>query len=288
MIAEIDTARIGLSFTAGLIAAINPCGFVLLPTYLMYFLGMENLRPGVERSSIPRALKVSLAVSAGFMTVFLGIGIAFRLGSQWTVDHADWLSLFVGIGLVVLGVAMLFGYRLPLTTPKLDVQTTGEGKDRSVRAMYLFGLAYAVASIGCTIGPFIGTVLGGFSAAGWATGAISVLVYGLGMAVLITGLTVTLALANTAMLSVLRRGMTWFETIAGIFVLLTGLYLTWYWYRSIAGEAGDGLVNAAEGWQSRLAEFVRDHQWWVVSLAALMVVAAITASQYLARRQPRS
>ena len=60
-------ARLATSFTTGLLAAVNPCGFVLLPTYLVYFLGMENLRPGAERSSIGRALAVSLSVSAGFI-----------------------------------------------------------------------------------------------------------------------------------------------------------------------------------------------------------------------------
>ena len=45
-------ARFATSFTAGLLAAVNPCGFVLLPTYLLYFLGMENLRPGAERTSV--------------------------------------------------------------------------------------------------------------------------------------------------------------------------------------------------------------------------------------------
>jgi cytochrome c-type biogenesis protein len=280
----LDTARIGLSFTAGLLAAINPCGFVLLPTYLMYFLGMENLRPGAERGSVPRALKVSLAVSAGFMTIFVALGVAFRMGSQWLVDHADWISLGIGLALVVLGVAMLFGYQLPMTTPKLDVQTTGEGRDRSVRAMYLFGLAYAIASIGCTIGPFIGTVLGGFSASGWATGAISLLLYGLGMATLITGLTVTLALANTALLKVLRHGMTWFETLAGIFVLLTGLYLTWYWYNGLTDRLDDDLVGAAESWQNDLANFVREHQWWIVGVAGVVVIGAVAANQFLTRR----
>ena len=54
--------RIPLSFTYGLLAAVNPCGFVLLPTYLLYFLGMENLRPGAERTSVRRALAVSLSV----------------------------------------------------------------------------------------------------------------------------------------------------------------------------------------------------------------------------------
>ena len=65
--------RLATSFTAGLLAAINPCGFVLLPTYLVYFLGMENLRPGAERASVLRALKVSFAVSAGFMSHALSL-----------------------------------------------------------------------------------------------------------------------------------------------------------------------------------------------------------------------
>ena len=138
--------RLATSFTAGLLAAINPCGFVLLPTYLVYFLGMENLRPGAERASVLRALKVSIAVSAGFMTIFVVIGAATKLSTNWLVEKAQWLSLAIGVGLVALGIAMLFGYRLPFTTPKLDV---GE-RDRSVRSMYVFGIAYAVASMGCT------------------------------------------------------------------------------------------------------------------------------------------
>ena len=42
----------GLSFLKGLVAAINPCAFVLLPTYLAYFLGIEGGRPGDQRSTI--------------------------------------------------------------------------------------------------------------------------------------------------------------------------------------------------------------------------------------------
>ena len=38
----------GLSFLRGMVAAVNPCGFVLLPTYLMYFLGLQGVRPGTQ------------------------------------------------------------------------------------------------------------------------------------------------------------------------------------------------------------------------------------------------
>ncbi len=274
--------RLATSFTAGLLAAINPCGFVLLPTYLVYFLGMENLRPGAERASVPRALKVSAAVSAGFMSIFVVIGAVTKLSTNWLVEKAQWPALVIGVSLVVLGVAMLFGYRLPYTTPKLDVGK----RDRSVRSMYVFGLAYAVASIGCTIAPFTGVVLGSFSTKGLTTGIAAIALYGIGMALVVTGLTVTLALANTALLRILRRGMVWFEQVAGILLILTGMYLTWYWYSSITDGTGGEVVGRATSWNDKLANFVQDHQSAVVWVGVAVIVAAVVTAFTMQRKEP--
>ena len=41
----------GLSFLRGLVATVNPCGFILLPTYLMFFLGLQGQHPG-ERGPV--------------------------------------------------------------------------------------------------------------------------------------------------------------------------------------------------------------------------------------------
>jgi cytochrome c biogenesis protein CcdA len=275
--------RLSLSFTTGLIAAVNPCGFVLLPTYLIYFLGMENLRPGAERASIPRALKVSLAVSGGFLSVFIVIGTVTKLSTSWFLNNAEWISLPIGVALVALGIAMLFGYRLPFTTPKLDI---GQ-RDRTVRSMYVFGLAYAVASIGCTIGPFLGTVLGSFSTRGLRTGVAAIALYGLGMALVVTGLTVTLAFANTALLRALRRGMDWFEQAAGVLLILTGVYLCWYWYSNITDHSGT-VVTRTTGWSADLSNFVTEHQTAVVTVAVVVIGAAVVAAFRSQRRQPTS
>ncbi|HEY7625594.1 MAG TPA: cytochrome c biogenesis CcdA family protein [Ilumatobacteraceae bacterium] len=276
-------ARLATSFTAGLLAAINPCGFVLLPTYLVYFLGMENVRGATpERASMLRAVTVSLAVSAGFMSIFVVIGAITKLSTDWFVDKAQWLSLAIGACLFVLGIAMLFGYRLPFTTPRLDLGR----HDRSVRSMFVFGLAYAVASIGCTITPFTGVVLGSFSTRGVRTGIIAVGLYGIGMALVVTALTVTLAFANTALLRVLRRGMAWMEQAAGVLLILTGLYLCWYWYSSITDGTGGTVVAKAGDWQSRLSGFVEDHQSAVVTIGSIIVAAAIVAALSLQRREP--
>ncbi|MGZ4724458.1 MAG: cytochrome c biogenesis CcdA family protein [Ilumatobacteraceae bacterium] len=275
-------ARLATSFTAGLVAAINPCGFVLLPTYLVYFLGMENLRPGAERASMLRAVKVSLAVSAGFMSIFVVIGAVSKLSTYWFVDRAQWVSLLIGICLFALGIAMLFGYRVPFTTPHLDIRR----RDRSVRSMYVFGLAYAVASIGCTITPFTGIVLGSFSTKGLRTGISAIALYGIGMALVVTGLTVTLAFANTALLHVLKRGMAWVEQAAGVLMILTGLYLVWYWYSSITNGSGGTVVAKAAGWQNRLSTFVQEHQSMIVLLGSLVIVAALVTALRLQRREP--
>lgn len=271
--------RLATSFSAGLLAAVNPCGFVLLPTYLLYFLGMENTRPGAQRSSVRRALAVSLAVSGGFMTVFVIIGTIVKLSSNWLVAKSSWLSLAFGVLLIIFGIAMLFGYRLPFTTPKLDI---GQ-RDRTVASMYVFGIAYAIASLGCTIGPFLGTVLGGFSTDGVATGIAAIALYGVGMALLVTGLTVTLAFANTALLRVLRKGMAWFEYVSGVFVLLTGVYLTWYWYSSLTEQFDGEVINTAESWQSRLQNWINMNESAVVTSAVVVILFAILLSVRLKR-----
>jgi cytochrome c-type biogenesis protein len=277
-------ARLATSFTAGLLAAINPCGFVLLPTYLVYFLGMENLRPGTERASVLRALKVSTAVSAGFMSVFVLIGAITKLSTNWFVEKAEWPSLVIGLALVVLGISMLFGYRLPFTTPKLDVGK----RDRSVPSMYIFGIAYAIASIGCTIAPFTGVVLGSFSTDGLAAGIAAIVLYGVGMAIVVTGLTVALAMANVTLLKFLRRGMAWFEQFAGILLILTRMYLSWYWYSNLTDRLDGAVVSKATSWNDKLANFVQDHQATVVWVGVIVIVAAVVTAFTLQRNEPTS
>ena len=149
----------------------------------------------------------------------------------------------------------------------------------------LFGIAYAVASIGCTIGLFTGVVLGTVSTDGIARGVIAIGFYGLGMGLIVTGLTVSLAMANTALLSVLRKGMAAFEYVAGVFVLLSGVYLTWYWYNSIRDRTDDRVITKATSWQESLANFIDRNQTAVVVLACAVIGGAILVALTL-RRQP--
>lgn len=106
------------SFLLGVFAAVHPCGFVMLPAYLMYFFGLESQRSDTEQqtASVQRAVVVSLATSAGFIAVFLIIGTISRLVTRGIQDNAKYVSLVVGVGQIVLGITMLRGRKPPLTT----------------------------------------------------------------------------------------------------------------------------------------------------------------------------
>ena len=278
MIANSD--RLWLRFGSGLLAAVNPCGFVLLPTYLMYFLGVSG-RPGTQRATVRRALLVSAALSAGFMTIFIIVGGVSRLFTDWLNQNAKYVSLLIGVALVILGIAMLFGYRLPFSTPKLE---TGK-RDQTVASMYVFGLAYAIASIGCTIGPFSATVLGTIDTDGFFQGIIAIILYGLAMSLLITTLTVTLALAQGGLLKSLRIGMTYVEIASAVIMILSGLYLTWYWFNDIRDKYDDDFTGRVLNWQERIAQIIDDNRLVLAIVFAVIVGVALTYTFVSRRRE---
>jgi cytochrome c-type biogenesis protein len=268
--------NLGLSFLRGLVAAVNPCAFVLLPTYLMYFLGVEAGRGGPARASMQRALTVAIAVSSGFMLVFVVAGVISNFFTSWLDRNAKYATAGIGVSLIVLGAAMLFGYRLPWTTPSVS----GAGRGRTVRSMFVYGLAYAVCSLSCTIGLFAATAFAAPDSFG--EGVVNVVAFGLGMALIVTALTVSLAFANHALLGALRSATRYVDTLAAAFVLLSGIYLIRYFWVVDVNEDTDAATNAVERLQNWILGRLNDN-WQVVAIALAAVVVAAVAFVALRR-----
>ena len=257
------------NFMLGVLAAVNPCGFVLLPAYLLYFLGIDSNN---QQAPVKRALVVSAAVSSGFLLVFIIIGTISRLFTQWIELNAKYAGLLIGLALVVMGVAMLAGWKPSFITPTIAGQ-----RDRSLRAMFVFGIAYAVASIGCTIGFLTTAIFGSIGVHGFASGVISIVLYGAGMALLVSTLTVTLAVAKGGLLRVLRNGLRYMDKLAAGFIVLTGLYLSWYWYVAISERSSAGNVTSnVENWQSDVAAFLKRQGAWRLAFVFAVVIGLAT------------
>ena len=263
--------NLGLSFLRGMVASVNPCAFVLLPTYLVYFLGVEAADPTApqrsSRAPLQRALMVSGAVSIGFIGVFLVAGTISQLGTNWLTANAKYVTLLIGLAFLGLGSAMLVGYKLPFTAPAVG---TG-GRDRTARSMLIYGVGYGLASLGCTLPLFLVTMF--TPSDSLVHGVANVVAYALGMALVVTALTVALAVANHTLVRALRRSSAYVHLVSAAMVLLGGLYLIHYfWVVDVNGETSR-LTNAMERPYYWLLERL-DGNWQMIGLVLAAVVAA--------------
>jgi cytochrome c biogenesis protein CcdA len=263
------------SFILGVLAAVNPCGFVLLPTYLIFFLGVREETELTASERIRRALVVSSGISIGFLAIFFVIGVISRLFTQWIELNAKYASLAIGIILVIGGARMLTGWTPKFATPQLSgVQT------KTFRATVIYGVAYAVASIGCTIGFLTTAVFGSIALHGFVSGVFSILLYGLGMAMLVTALTVSLAFAKTGIVTIIKNHLHIIQRLGAIFVTLTGIYLVVYWYGAISEKKSTSFVTRIERWQTSVASFLQQQGAFRLAIVlTLIVIVAMVVSR---------
>ena len=142
------SSRFAYAFSAGLVAAINPCGFALLPTYLAYFLGIDNEETSQRiGSDLGRAIKVGAALTAGFLTVFAIMGVLWGSLASVVKENIPWAGLVIGVLLIVGGIAMLRGYEPTIRLPKIDKG----GSSRALGSIYVYGISYAIASLSSAV-----------------------------------------------------------------------------------------------------------------------------------------
>ena len=253
-------APLAVAFGAGMLATVNPCGFAMLPAYLSYFLG--DVGPDVKVTDsgvgVVRALGVGATVSAGFMSLFAVAGILLSWLSVGVYDIAPWLTMVIAVGLILLGVAMLAGWEPVISLPHLEKG----GRDRTFRSMFLFGVSYGVASLGCTLPVFVATVSGTMRRHDTLSGIVVYVAYGLGMAVVLMALTVAIAGARLSLVRTLRGILPYVSRIAGALVLVAGIYIGWYGLlevrtrRSTSTVSGGRAVNTVTGWSGSIANWV--------------------------------
>ena len=267
------------SFILGVLAAVNPCGFVLLPTYLIFFLGTREETELTTSERMRRALVVSSGISIGFLAVFFVIGVISRLFTQWIELNAKYASLAIGIVLVIGGARMLTGW-----TPKFALPQIGGVQTKTFRATVIYGVAYAVASIGCTIGFLTTAVFGSIALHGFISGVFSILLYGLGMAMLVTALTVSLAFAKTGIVTMIKNRLHIVQRLGAIFVTITGIYLVLYWYAAISEERSTSFVTRIERWQTSVASFLQQQGAYRLAIVLTLIV---TVAIVVSRRKTR-
>ncbi len=238
------------SFTLGLVAAVNPCGFPLLPAYLSFFVGDAG-DGRTQRSG--RALWAGAWVSAGFLVVFGVVGILVESGVDVVLGWVPWAMIPVGTLVAGLGLATALGHQPKVPTPLRRRLGSGRGP----LAMAGFGVTYAVASLTCALPLFVAAVAGSFGRLGVARGVGSVVAYALGMGLFLT--VAAMVVANLGVSPLRRMGpfVRFVPRAAGAVLALVGGYLVLYWTAYlVAPTASPQPIGVVEHVQTALSNWL--------------------------------
>ncbi len=221
---------VGYAFGAGMIAAVNPCGFAMLPAYLALYLGaggQADQRSGARR--LAEAVVVGGTVSAGFVVLFAVAGAVISAGGRFLLPVMPWIGLAIGVGLVLLGLAMLAGRTFNSALFEQLADRIGRSRERSLRGFFLFGLAYGLASLSCTLPVFMIAAGSALVSGSLGRGFVQLLSYGLGMASVVIALTLAIALVKAGFVTLLRRAVPYVQTVAAMLLVVAGGSIVLYW-----------------------------------------------------------
>ena len=229
-----DFLPFGFAFVAGMVAAVNPCGFVMLPAYLTIYLRDESdveegagLVGTAKRGS--KAVYVSLAMGLGFVALFGSAGLLVSASQELVKEALPWIGFTLGILMALMGAYILLGGKIYTGVAQRMADRVGDPRVSSLAGYFLFGVSYALASLSCTLPIFLSVVTSSFGREGFISGMVQFVAYAGGMAFLIMIVTIAIALFKSAILNPLRRSMQYVERASAVILAIVGAYLVFYW-----------------------------------------------------------
>jgi len=220
---------LGYAILAGMVAAVNPCGFALLPAYLGLYLddGHTAIGPGRRAG---RAVAISATMTASFILLFGAVGIVANLAASGLTSSLPWIGTAVGAGLILTGGIMASGWQIGsrlVPSPARRLRSTVLSGGFAGYAAY--GAAYALASLGCTLPVFLSVVATSFQLHGIAAAAGQFMLFGLGMGIVLTAVTMATAFFGHGLTRRLRSVAARASWATAILMWLAGAYVLYYW-----------------------------------------------------------
>lgn len=236
MLDSLFDVPMAFAFGAGMVAAFNPCGAAMLPAYVGY-----QLSGGAETSdplrAVLRGFYLGGVVTAGFVALSLAVGLIVTVGGDAIFNVVPFAGLGVGIGIALLGLWLLISGKHMGIWAATRMATSNE---RTAKGVFLFGMVYAISSLGCAFPVFLAAV---GILAGQSLGDLDLLAsslrfasYGMGMGLVLTGVTLGVVFFRETVSQVLRRVFPYIGVAGNLALMGAGSYLIWYWTLGDGGE----------------------------------------------------
>lgn len=222
-----DFILISFAFLAGIQAFFAPCSIALIPAYVGYYVSKETGDHN-RLQQLLFGLKAGVFASLGLISIYVIFGVILALLGKVIAPFIPWFELLTGGLLLFLGTATLLGYEFAIKPPVV-IQTKSNGAKR----FYLFGVAYALGALGCTLPIFLLVIFQALAQRGPMGAFVNFAIYALAMTTLMITFSLIAAISKTAIHRFLTRYMLLIQKSAGALILLAGIYLVYLALRVI-------------------------------------------------------
>ena len=177
-----------------------------------------------------RGLYLGISLSIGFLVVFGIAGILLAFGGRFIGRILPLMGFSIGLLIALVGIYLFLSKRNISLRLFNDLDL---GNFDGVFQTFLFGVAYAIASLSCALPVFlaaVGIVVGsGIS----LNGSINVIggsvIYSLGMGAIMTLVTISSLLFEEATTKLINKLMPIIDQLGKIAMIIAGSYIMYYW-----------------------------------------------------------
>ncbi len=214
---------IGFSFLQGVLAFLAPCAVALLPGYVLAFISRNPNGGSQLIGRLGRGLKLASLSILGILIIYSIAGAMIVLAGQFLKDYMKWITIAMGVTLIVLGILMVLGKSISFS---FNIQNSNP-KTEAIEA-FIFGIGYAIGALGCLFPLFLIVATQAMAAETVWEGSSYILAYFAGISGMMI-LTILLAIfAKDFLLKNLRKILPYMEKVTAILLIIAGVYVIYY------------------------------------------------------------
>lgn len=232
-----------------------------------------------------RAVRFAVAFSLGLLVIFAAIGLLVFPISYAIQEYLPFVTGLMGLVLIVLGVLLLWG-KSPIMAKFLNPNIA---PGRSFITQFGYGVTYALASLSCTIGPFLAITTGAVQQQNLIQLLAVFTSYSLGMAATVFVLATITAAAKQTVLKKIRQAYPIIEKGTALLLVVVGSYFLLYaWYELQLYQGfnfENPIIEAVTRLQGQVASFVGTTGPWPFLVIALAILLTVT---FLKRRKHKT
>lgn len=215
-----------LAIIFGTAAFFSPCSFSVLPAYVSHYLaaGAEDNK----KSAVRKGIYFGLIAALGVITINVLVGLVIALlgsAAPFAKDPREDIALILGIrtvaGLIIAVMGILTVLDKPLPVPSFFHKLIGRASFG--KSIFLYGLLYNGAAIGCTGPILLGLTLYALSTGSFAGAFTAFAVFALTMGTLMVLLTTAIAISKEKVAQKLIPLTPTIKKLAGWVMIFVGL-----------------------------------------------------------------